>query len=313
MTSQTLPEWYGEAEFPAAPGNGRRGRRRAGAVVRRALASLGEALARELAGAQGPPASWLARVEPRAKIAGFMLLIFGTTLLHGLAPLGAVFASVTVVSLAGGLGARRLARVWLGVPLFSLAIILPATLSPITPGPPLLTLWRLAPGARLGPWALPEAIAVTRPGVEVAVRFLLRSTDCVMLAFVLVATSDHAALLAGLRRLGMPRAFGMVLAMMQRYLAVLLRSAEEIHLAKLSRTIAAGGLRNEQRWVAAGVGNLFRRTRLLAEEVHEAMLSRGYDGEVRITAGGRLRLPDALFVVAAAAFMAAMLAADRLV
>ena len=121
---------------------------------------------------------------------------------------------------------------------------------------------------------------MTGSGLIVAGRFLLRSLDCVTLAYLLVATTDPAALLGGLRRLGMPRVFGMVLTMAQRYVAVLLRAAEEIHLAKLSRTIAPARLRGEQRWVAAGIGILFRRTHKLAQEVHLAMISRGYDGEL---------------------------------
>lgn len=310
MTTQTLPEWYQPA--PPAPVSRGRRRGRARATARRALARLGEALARELAGAQAPPASPLTRIEPRAKVLGFLLLIFGATFVHGLVPLAVLLGGVVAVSVASRVGARRLLRVWLGVPLFSLAIILPATLNLVTPGEPMWTLWRLAPGLRLGPWALPEVIAVTQPGVVVATRFLLRSTDCVLLALLLVATSDSAALMAGLRRLGMPRAFGMVLAMTQRYLAVLLRAAEEIHLAKLSRSLAPGSLRAEQRWVAAGIGSLLRRTRALAEDIHRAMLSRGWDGEVRIAARSRLRLADGLFLTAVAGLMVGLLALERL-
>ena len=80
----------------------------------------------------------------------------------------------------------------------------------------------------------------------------------------------------------MPRVFGMVLTMAHRYLAVLLRAAEEIHLAKISRTISAGSMRNEQRWAAAGIGILFRRSHKLACEVHNAMASRGYDGDPQV-------------------------------
>jgi energy-coupling factor transporter transmembrane protein EcfT len=69
-----------------------------------------------------------------------------------------------------------------------------------------------------------------------------------------------------------------LLSMMERYLWVLARAAEEIHLAKASRSIARGSLRDEQAWVAAGIGSLFRRTRALGHEVYLAMISRGYTG-----------------------------------
>jgi cobalt/nickel transport system permease protein len=191
-------------------------------------------------------------------------------------------------------------------------MILPACLNIVTDGAPLLTLWRLGPDAHFGPWDLPAAITITTPGLEVAARFLLRVLTCVTLAFLLVATTGPDELLNGLRRLGMPRAFAMVLTMMHRYTVVLLRAAQEIHLAKLSRSMGAVSLSGEQRWVATGMGSLFRRTRHLADEVHEAMLSRGYDGDLQVAAPARWRLRDGLLVNAALLLSAALLLADRL-
>jgi cobalt/nickel transport system permease protein len=104
----------------------------------------------------------------------------------------------------------------------------------------------------------------------------------------------------------------MVLTMSHRYLTVLLRAAEEIHLAKLSRTITAGPLRHEQRWVGAGIGMLFRRTHRLAQEVHEAMLSRGYDGDLQIRPGPGLQRADWIWMGAVALLIAALTVAERM-
>ena len=65
---------------------------------------------------------------------GVFALIFGSTLLHSLWSLGALLAIAALLALSVRLPARRLARVWLGVPLFSLAIILPAATNLVTPG-----------------------------------------------------------------------------------------------------------------------------------------------------------------------------------
>lgn len=278
--------------------------------VRRALAGLAEAITRELA---EPVAvnSWLGGLEPRAKVIGLLALTVGATLLHRLGPLAALLVLAVALALSTGIGPRRLARVWLGVPLFGLAIVLPATLNVVTPGSAALTLWHFAPGARLGPWALPETLTVTQSGLLVAGRLLLRSTACVSLMFVLVATTEPGALIAALRRLGMPRAFGMVLAMAHRYLVLVLRAAEEIHLAKVSRTLVAGSVSREQRWVAAGVGILFRRTYRMAQEVHAAMVSRGYDGEPRVGPARRWRLREAGWLCGACGLFALLLVMDR--
>jgi cobalt/nickel transport system permease protein len=267
---------------------------------------LAEALAREMAG-EVRSESRLSRIEPRAKIAGFIILIVGVTLLHDPMLIALFLACVTSLVLASGISPGRLGRAWLGVPLFSLAIALPSVLNVITPGPPAITLFD-----RIGPWALPETLTITGNGLLVAGRFLLRSTTCVTLAFLLVATTDRTALLNGMRRLGMPKAFGMVLAMMQRYLSVLMRSAEEIHLAKLSRTIAEQSIRNEQRWVAAGIGSLFRRTHRLAQETHHAMVARGYDGEIRVGRVPGLHAADLLWLAMVLLAVAGFLSADRM-
>jgi len=306
-----LPDWYTEMPSAAAPEPVRTGRR-AGRAVRRALASLGETMAREMAGPQARPDSCLGRVDAHSKVAGAIVLIVAATFVHRLPVLAMMLMGAVVLVLANGVGARRLGRIWLGVPLFSLAMILPASLNVVTDGAPLLTLWCPGPGAHLGLWELPATMTITRPGVAVAARFLLRVLTCVTLAFLLVATTGPDELLHALRRLGMPRAFAMVLTMMHRYIVVLLRAAQEIHLAKLSRSMGGGSLVGEQHWVAAGVGSLFRRTRHLADEVHEAMLSRGYDGDLQVAARPRWRIRDGLLVIVALLFSAALLLANRL-
>ena len=92
---------------------------------------------------------------------------------------------------------------------------------------------------------------------------------------------------------------------------LLLRAAEEIHLAKVSRTVAAQSLRQEQRWVAAGVGVLFRRTYRLAQEVHLAMVSRGYDGDPQVGPAPAWRLRDGLWLAGACGLFVALLLLDR--
>lgn len=310
MTNQTLPDWYNNSKMDAAD-NLPQAKRKAGIPVRRALAHMAETLARELS----TPVcgdSWLRAVEPRAKIAGIFLLVIATTLLHTLQALGVVFGVAIVLAASIGLSWRRLGRAWLGVPLFSLAIILPAALNLVTPGHPVLVLVKLGHAIRIGGWTIPQSIAVTDGGIIVASRFLLRSISCITLSYLLVATTEPAVLLNGLRGLGMPRVFGMVLTMAQRYLTVILRVAEEIHLAKLSRTITAGPLRNEQRWVAAGIGMLFRRTHKLTEEVHHAMISRGYDGDLRLRFRTHLHAKDAIWLSAVCLVTAGVVLIDRL-
>ena len=275
--------------------------------MRRGLASLAEALSREFSGAELRD-TYLSRLDPRAKIVAALALIVGATLLHTLLPLAILFVCVLTVSVIERIDLSRFGRIWLSIPIFSLAIMLPALLNVVTPGQPLIVLMRFADGARLGPWHLPHTLAITQPGVFVAARFLLRVLDTMTLTLLLTATTEPTALINSLRRLGMPRVFGMVMA--QRYVIVILRAAEEIHLAKLSRTIGEGGVRREQQWVAAGIGTLFRRTMTMADEVHSAMLARGYDGEPRLRRPRSFGIAEGVGLLGSAAFLALLLILD---
>jgi len=310
MKNPCLPEWYFSTPG-AAPEQIPRERKTRARPLRRALARMAEALAQELT-ARDRPEFWMTKIEPRAKVVGILILIFGATFLRGLYQLGGLLVIIVIIAFTSRISIKRLAGLWLGVPLFSLAIVLPATLNIVTEGHSVLTLWRIGPDARLGPWSLPEAITITQSGLIVAGRFLLRSMVCVSLALLLIATTKPAPLINALRRLGMPKVFGMVLAMAERYLTALLRAGEEIHLAKLSRTIAQGSIRREQRWVATGIGILFRRAYALAQEIQNAMLSRGYDGDLQVSRVDRLRLHDVAWPAGAAGLIALLILSEYL-
>ena len=226
---------------------------------------LAELLSAEEASAQR---GFLQRMDPRAKIIGVAVLVVMATVLHALPALAALYGAAVAVALVSRVPLRRLARVWLVVPLFSVAIMLPAVLNVVTPGRSVLT--------------LAHGLSITSDGLMVAARFVLRAAACVTLVLLLTSTTRPDRLFRGLRCLGVPRLFVMLLSMMERYLWVLARSAEEIHLAKIGRSIGQGSLRDERVWVAAGMGSLFRRTRSLGHEVYLAMISRGYTGEVHL-------------------------------
>lgn len=239
-------------------------------------------------------------IDARLKVVGLIGLIVVTTLLHSISALVAACGLCGALAVISRAPARRLAGVWVMVPLFSVAIMLPATLNVVTDGRPVLVLWRFT-ADRFGPWSLPAALSVTDAGLLVAARVVLRTLACVSFAALLTSTTPSSKLFRGLRMLGVPQMFVMLLSMMQRYLGVIARAAEQIHLAKLSRSIAPGTIRQEQAWVAAGMGSLFRRTYSLSSQVYLAMLSRGYTGEAHLLEDPRLHARDWLFLAACAA------------
>jgi cobalt/nickel transport system permease protein len=311
VKNQTLPDWYSiryEADNLIPEKHMKRPS--PGHAIRRALGSFAEALAKQLSAANIPD-SWIARINPSTKIIGIIVVIISATLINNLFPLILMLIAAIGITVSAKISRKQISHVWLGVPLFSLAIILPSILNIVVPGHIVAVIWRPEQGSSIGPWHLPETIGITSTGLTAASRFILRVLICVTFTALLTATTRQDALIDGLRRLGMPRIFGMILAMMQRYISVLLQSAEEIHLAKLSRTLDGSSVLKEQRWAAAGIGSLFRRTHRLSEEIHRAMVSRGYDGDIRMLNQTRIRRKDIIWPVICVIFSALMILLDK--
>ncbi|MBI2298311.1 MAG: cobalt ECF transporter T component CbiQ [Armatimonadetes bacterium] len=268
-----VPEWMRERRRPDADATAP-GCSRSRSLLRQSAAGfarvLAELLDNETIAARD---GLLQHIDERAKVLGLLGLVVVATMVHRPTTLLAAWLAAVVLAALSRVPLRRLAGAWLMVPLFSMAIVAPALLNVVCPGKPLLVLGHLPSGA---------ALAVTDTGLLVAARFVLRTAVCVTLVLLLSATTRADRLFRGLRALGVPVIFVMLLSMMERYLTLFLRAAEELHLARLSRTVRVGPLRDEQQWAAGGIAALLRRTHELSHGVYRAMLSRGYRGEPRL-------------------------------
>ncbi|MEI7833769.1 MAG: cobalt ECF transporter T component CbiQ [bacterium] len=299
-----LPQWMLADNTIAANAVTRPARK--SSIVRRALGSFANIM-RELLDNEAVAArpGLLQGVDARAKVIGLLGLLVVATLAHRPATLAIMLLVGITLALLSQVPPRRLLSAWLAVPLFSAAIMLPALLNVITPGNAILTLWPAH--TVIGPWTFADGISVTDSGLFVAGRFLLRLTVCVTLALLLTTTTPVARLFRGLRALGVPQLFVTLLGMMSRYLTVFIRAAEEIHLAKISRSPGSGSLRQEQAWVAGGMGSLYRRTRTLGDDIYLAMVARGYTGEIHLLDEPRFELSDWAFLMFTVGFAVVLL------
>jgi cobalt/nickel transport system permease protein len=172
-------------------------------------------------------------------------------------------------------------RVWLFVPLFSAAIVLPALLNIITPGEPVWVLLKLSRSYSWGPYTIPAEIAVTRQGLWGGIVFVSRVAASVSFAVLFTLTHRWADIFAGLRALSVPRVFVMTLSMTERYLFVFLRLVQDMYKARKSRTIRPFSAAVERSWTASRIGVTFRKSVEMSDDVYKAMLSRGFHGEFR--------------------------------
>ncbi|OQB27434.1 MAG: Nickel transport protein NikQ [Chloroflexi bacterium ADurb.Bin180] len=135
---------------------------------------------------------------------------------------------------------------------------------------------------RLGPLHL----AVTVPGVERFASIVVRSWLSVQVAILLTATTQLPDLLVAMGQLHMPRLLVAILSLMWRYLAVLVDEAIRMMRARDARSASwsgrgGGTLAWRASVTGSMAGSLFLRGLERSERIHNAMLSRGYDGSIR--------------------------------
>lgn len=134
--------------------------------------------------------------------------------------------------------------------------------------------WRLV---MLEPLVLAvSATALLQPhGTAIFLGLVVKSTACLWTMILLAATTPFTDLLRVLKRVRVPALLVTTLALMHRYLFVLVDEAERMQRARASRTFRR---QRFQAWrsLAAMLGQLFVRATERAERIYAAMCARGW-------------------------------------
>ena len=126
-------------------------------------------------------------------------------------------------------------------------------------------------------------LAIGPYGVSRFLDILARSWLCGLLIGVHIAVTPFRDTVLALRALGVPETLTSVLALLYRYLAVLLDEGLRMERARDSRTLRNPSLRrvsSQARVAGSMLGSLFLRAYGRSERVYQAMLSRGYAGDM---------------------------------
>lgn len=134
--------------------------------------------------------------------------------------------------------------------------------------------WRLV---WLEPFVLGVAgLSLLQPGgLVVFATIMVKSTVCLLTMVLLANTTPFAELLRVARRFGVPSLLVTTLALLYRYLFVLVDEAERMQRARQARTFDR---RRASVWRNLGsvIGQLFVRSTERAERIYAAMLARGW-------------------------------------
>lgn len=238
--------------------------------------------AEEIALRQG----FLQTIDPRIKTLTILLFLGAAIFSRDVFPLLILYLLTLILACCSNIGLSFfLKRTLIFIPLFSFFIAFPAIFSPFTPGEAVAKI-------ELGG----VTISVTKPGLASAGLFLARVTTAVSLVVLLSLTTRHFALLRALQAFRIPRIFIMTVGMCYRYLYLLVEMIENTYRAIKSRVGIGIHYKKGQKLVAWNIASLWRRSYSLNEQVYNAMLSRGYTGEVYLLNNGKIKFKDWLWL-----------------
>jgi cobalt ECF transporter T component CbiQ len=221
---------------------------------------------------------FLQDLDPRFKIASAIVLILAAVLAKAAAALLVILA---VAELAASASSVRFSHVfgwvWLPVLAFTGTVAMPAIFT--TPG-------HVIARVPFTGWSIQSE------GVNAAVLLVLRAEAATTISALLALTTAWPSLLKALRALRLPAVFVVILETTHRYLFLLLRTASEMSEARRSRSVGPLPPKEKRRIATATVGVLLSKTFQLSTDVHMAMLSRGFRGDVFVLDDFRARPAD---------------------
>ena len=241
----------------------------------------------------------LQRLDPRMRLATVLVFAVTASFLHSipmlivLIVLTAALAAVSHVPLAS-----FTRKVWASAGFFGLLLAAPAMTAWISPGPVLVP---------LGP------ASITLPGVFIATRLVLRVAAGAGIGLLVVWTTRWSDLLGALTSMRVPDIVVATLAMTQQQIVSLMRTVENIHLARESRMLSAGSTAENRVWVVDRMTFVARKSLKTADDVYDAMLARGFSGAWPSIRRFHLCSRDWLWLAACLVVCAVTLGLDRMV
>lgn len=127
------------------------------------------------------------------------------------------------------------------------------------------------------------------------ITIILRGLLTTQSLLILIKNSGFIEICNSLRKLGLPKILTVQLYLLYRYIGVILEEAITMHLAAKSRGYGKESLPLKI-WTSFA-GSLFLRSFERSKRIYQAMLSRGYDGNIQIGPPTHWRFMDTSFCV----------------
>lgn len=202
------------------------------------------------------------RLAPQIKVAAAVIFIFAVAVTprEAVWAFAAYVSAVLFVALVSKVGIRFLLARMLGIlPFVAFAFLIPF----------------IASGEQIEILGL----SVSREGLWGAWNIIAKASIGAATSIVLAGTTEVPDILAGMNRLKVPVVFTSIAGFMIRYLELIVEEIGRVRVAMTSRGYDPRWLW-QARPIAASAGAMFIRSYERGERVYDAMVARGYAGEM---------------------------------
>jgi cobalt/nickel transport system permease protein len=181
--------------------------------------------------------------------------------------------------------------------IFGILVVFPASLNIITPGKIIFNLITFNKPSHFWIYNIPQSIGFTLNGIEVVSLVFLRVLNSVSFALLIVFTTPFSSFIRSFKIIGVPDTFLMIISLAYKYIFILSRTIEETYFAlksRLSGNIKSSGIR---RLISGRIFFIFRRSMIIYENTYYAMVSRGYNGKVKLHSQNHFTVLDLVAMI----------------
>ncbi|HEY5470612.1 MAG TPA: energy-coupling factor transporter transmembrane component T [Bacteroidales bacterium] len=176
--------------------------------------------------------------------------------------------------------------------IFGFLVVFPASLNVISPGKIIFNLISFNKPSHFWIYNIPENVGFTENGIKVVTLIFLRVLNSVSFAFLVVYTTPFPSFIKSFKIIGVPDTFLMIITLAYKFIFILSRTIEETYFALKSRL--NGNIRDSalRKLISGRVFFIFKKAATIYENTYFAMVSRGYNGSVKLHSQYHFNLMD---------------------
>jgi len=166
--------------------------------------------------------------------------------------------------------------------IFGFLVVIPASLNIVTPGNIIFNLITFDKPHHFWIYNIPQNIGFTGNGLQVVALIFLRVLNSISFALLIIFTTPFSSFIKSFKIIGVPDTFLMIISLAYKYILILSRTIEETYFALKSRLAGHVKNKNLRNLISGRIFFIFKKSKLIYEDTYFAMVSRGYNGKIKL-------------------------------